>query len=258
MPWAGELTPDCGRSEGGWEKWSVQYMSRLVSIQGLRTQATRALNILRCSRQLRDLKGDSNVEQLVDCVFRCESIAPIQIRSELVRMLEVIQKARPRTVVEIGTAKGGTLLLLCCMAVSDATIVSIDLPGGKFGGGYSAWRGPLYRNFARELQKVHLLRADSHSDLTFENLVFILSGRPVDFLFIDGDHTYEGVKRDFELYSPLVGEQGIIGFHDIATLAPDGTYGVRRLWGELKPTYKWQEIIAHPKQRGFGIGLLEK
>jgi hypothetical protein len=30
----------------------------------------------------------------------------------------------------------------------------------------------------------------------------------VDFLFIDGDHTYEGVKKDFEMYSPLVRREG--------------------------------------------------
>jgi hypothetical protein len=34
-------------------------------------------------------------------------------------------------------------------------------------------------------------------------------------LFIDGDHTYEGVRRDFEMYSPLVRKGGIIAFHDI-------------------------------------------
>jgi hypothetical protein len=144
------------------------------------------------------------------------------------------------------------------MAVSDATIVSIDLPGGDFGGGYSPWRVPLYRTFAVKSQKIYLLRADSHSELTFEALVSTLSGRPIDFLFIDGDHTYNGVKRDFELYSPLVCKEGLIGFHDVAPHVPDGTYGVRRLWDELKPAYKWQEIIAHQSQRGFGIGLLHK
>jgi len=38
----------------------------------------------------------------------------------------------------------------------------------------------------------------------------ILGSRKLDFLFIDGDHSYEGVRRDFEMYSPLVREGGII------------------------------------------------
>lgn len=37
---------------------------------------------------------------------------------------------------------------------------------------------------------------------------------PYDLLFIDADHTYEGVARDFTRYSPLVSPGGIIAFHD--------------------------------------------
>jgi len=48
-----------------------------------------------------------------------------------------------------------------------------------------------------------------------------LNGEPLDFLFIDGDHTYEGVKRDFEMYSPLVRNGGIIAFHDIVKHPPE-------------------------------------
>jgi predicted O-methyltransferase YrrM len=36
----------------------------------------------------------------------------------------------------------------------------------------------------------------------------------IDVLFIDGDHSYEGVKKDFELYSTLMSEKGIIIIHD--------------------------------------------
>jgi predicted O-methyltransferase YrrM len=42
-----------------------------------------------------------------------------------------------------------------------------------------------------------------------------LKDNKVDFLFIDADHSYEGVKKDFEMYSPLVRKGGIIAFHDI-------------------------------------------
>jgi len=38
----------------------------------------------------------------------------------------------------------------------------------------------------------------------------ILAGRQVDFLFIDGDHSYEGVKKDFEMYSSLVRKGGVV------------------------------------------------
>lgn len=43
---------------------------------------------------------------------------------------------------------------------------------------------------------------------------FILQGIKIDVLFIDGDHSYEGVKKDFELYSKILSPNGIIIFHD--------------------------------------------
>jgi predicted O-methyltransferase YrrM len=91
----------------------------------------------------------------------------------------------------------------------------------------------------------------------FRSLVSVLSGRAIDFLFIDADHTYEGVRRDFQLYSPLVAKGGLIALHDIAPTAPSEEYGVRQLWNEINPAFQWREIIADPKQQGYGIGLLE-
>ncbi len=43
---------------------------------------------------------------------------------------------------------------------------------------------------------------------------FVKQDIQIDFLFIDGDHSYEGVKTDFELYSKLLSDRGIIAIHD--------------------------------------------
>jgi hypothetical protein len=43
---------------------------------------------------------------------------------------------------------------------------------------------------------------------------FVMQDIKIDFLFIDGDHSYEGVKKDFELYSTLLSDKGIIVIHD--------------------------------------------
>lgn len=43
---------------------------------------------------------------------------------------------------------------------------------------------------------------------------FVLQDIKIDFLFIDGDHTHEGVKKDFDLYSKLLSENGLIIIHD--------------------------------------------
>ena len=54
---------------------------------------------------------------------------------------------------------------------------------------------------------------------------------------------YDGVKKDFELWSPLVCSGGVIVFHDIIKSDRSSNYGVHILWEELKSTYKTEEIV---------------
>ncbi len=177
-------------------------------------------------------------EQAVDLAFSFAfagvRIKPFQWRPEILELIEVLEERRPRTVLEIGTCTGGSLFLFTRAAADDALLISIDLVHGPFGGGYSPAREPLYRGFARAEQRIELVRADSHDPATLERVKELLGDRPVDFLFIDGDHRYEGVSQDFELYSPLVADGGLIGFHDIVPGPEANVGGVPRFWGELK------------------------
>jgi len=140
---------------------------------------------------------------------------PMQIKEEFIQLLEILKDKIPKTICEIGTANGGMIFSFSKLASDDATIISIDLPKGKFGGGYPKSRIPFYQAFAKKNQKLYLLREDSHQQKTLEKVENILNGKEIDFLFIDGDHTYEGCKKDFEMYSLLVRKGGIIAFHDI-------------------------------------------
>ena len=78
----------------------------------------------------------------------------------------------------------------------------------------------------------------------------------MDFLFIDGDHSYKGAKRDYELYSPLVRRGGVIAFHDIAKHPEAMDCHVDRLWNEVKQGKKFKELIADKDQNWAGIGVL--
>jgi predicted O-methyltransferase YrrM len=181
---------------------------------------------------------------------------PGQVRSEILEFLNVVERVKPKAILEIGTARGGTLFLFCRIASKNATIISIDLPGGKFGGGYSEKRKFLYRQFAQLRQKIHLLMMDSHQGETLEQVKTILDGEKLDLLFIDGDHTYEGVKRDFEMYGSLVRQDGIIAFHDIVSGPSASVGGVPQFWRENKDYYQSKEIVEAWNQGGYGIGLL--
>lgn len=147
-----------------------------------------------------------DLESLVDfaCNFCFGIIKPTQVKEEILELLKILQQHKPKYILEIGTASGGTLFLFCQVAHPEAKIISIDLAGGKFGGGYPKWKIPLYKSFAKDNQKIYLIRGDSHKWSTLKKVEAILDGERLDFLFIDGDHTYKGVKRDFEMYSKLV------------------------------------------------------
>src|SRR5262249_24071366 len=116
---------------------------------------------------LRRLQADPpRTPQAVTDLLWCPAGAldrPDQVRSELDGLLRLmVAQGRPRRILEIGTHNGGTLLGWSAIAADDATIISLDLPMGAYGGGYREWRAPIYRGFARAGQSIHLLRADSH------------------------------------------------------------------------------------------------
>lgn len=202
-----------------------------------------------------------NLEKIFDFAwnFKNGAIRPMQIKEEFLELLKNFKRLNPRYILEIGTANGGTLFCFCKLVRDDATIISIDLPEGPFGGGYPNWKISIYQAFKKPNQKLYLLREDSHQKEALEKVKEILDGNQLDFLFIDGDHSFEGVKKDFEMYSPLVRKGGIIAFHDIA---PNGILelagGVSRFWKEIEKKNYYREIINNQNQEGFGIGILIK
>jgi cephalosporin hydroxylase len=175
-----------------------------------------------------------------------------QVPSEIRAFAEIVAKLQPRKVLEIGTAGGGTLFLWCGLAQAEAVLVSLDLPGGPFGGGYSKEQEKLYNYFAHGGQVLHLLRADSHDPSNLGTVIELL-GRDIDLLFIDGDHSYDGVKMDHQMYSPLVRTGGIAAFHDIVHHR-DPHVEVDKFWGELRHRYVVEEIVEDYKQGWGGIG----
>lgn len=124
------------------------------------------------------------------------------------------------------------------------------------GGGYPKWKIPIYQAFRKPNQKLYLLREDSHQQETLEKVKEILNGNQLDFLFIDGDHSYEGVKKDFEMYSSLVRKEGIIAFHDIVKHPAETKCEVEKLWNEIKNKFAFQELIQDRKQNWAGIGVI--
>lgn len=198
--------------------------------------------------------NEPKAEKLVDLALETPVIRPLQDRSEFLELANLVGELRPTNVLEIGTFRGGTLFVFARLSSPNATLVSLDLPTSAFGSMARKGQELLFRQFPREQQRLVVLRRNSHLETTRANVAAALNG-PLDFLFIDGDHSYDGVKADFEMYSPLVRPGGMIAFHDIAD-RHKSDYGVTQFWSEIKSRFRNREILHSPEPDPMGIGVL--
>ena len=232
-------------------------------------QILESIKLFLSKQKLKKYFKASDIESIIDATKTYvghgvyDRIAMSQKRSEIINLAEAVKEINPKIIVEIGTRKGGTLFTWC--RFTDAQIVvSVDLPGGIHGGGYPEMKQKLYKYFLSDnpKRKMFLIQGDSHENATLEKIKTALLGNKIDFLFIDGDHTYSGVKQDFEMYAPLVRKNGIIAFHDIVTNTTNHedaeTIEVPIFWNEIKNSFKYKEFIDSPNQGNMGIGIIYK
>ena len=135
-------------------------------------------------------------------------------------------------------------------------LLSIDLPPWERDDPWEKDKIRTFQRFARKQQQVFLLREDSHCHGTYHKVTTILRGNSLDFLFLDGDHSYQGVSQDFSMYSRLVRSGGLVAFHDIHPHSQGWGGEVPKFWSRIKQTRTSLELVADKQQDGFGIGLL--
>jgi cephalosporin hydroxylase len=180
----------------------------------------------------------------------------IQRIEELTEFTRMILAQPPSTVLEIGTAQGGVFWLLCRVSASDATLISLDLPPDNRGSGGLRLLTDL-QPMKQPGQTIHEVLGNSHDTQTHDRVKTLLDGRKLDLLFIDGDHTYAGVRHDYETYRSLVRPGGLIAFHDIVpTQWPECQ--VDRFWGEvaMDQSLHPRAIVGRTPSHFGGIGVV--
>lgn len=173
---------------------------------------------------------------------------------ELSKFVELLQAEKVSSYLEIGARHGDTFFDVMRSLPRGSRGLAVDMPGGNWGTHKS--RTHLLR-VCSELSKlgyqVECLFANSQLDATAE---MIAAHGAFDAALIDGDHLYEGVKRDWDLYQRCA---RIVAFHDIAG---DGQtqrrtnlpVEVPRLWSEIKASnLRHVEFIDTDSCMGIGV-----
>lgn len=180
-----------------------------------------------------------------------------QNQAELIALAGFLRGRELKRVCEIGTFRGGSLFIWCQLASRDAHVISVDLAGSLFSGGHRRRSLPFFHSFRQPRQRLDFVRGDSHAPAVRAQVAALLGDQRLDLLFIDGDHTYEGVKKDFEDYGPLVRPGGLIAFHDIVRNDAKPEIKVWQLWQEIKQQRESVEFVD-PDSRAprMGIGVV--
>jgi hypothetical protein len=163
---------------------------------------------------------------------------------------DIVAATRPRVLVELGTHFGESYFGFCQAVVEnhvECQCYSID-----------TWLGDEHAGFYGEhvFEEVSKYNRDYYSSFsillreTFDSASLRFEAGTIDLLHIDGLHTYEDVRHDFETWLPKVRAGGIILIHD--TQERRENFGVWKFWAELKTQYPHFEFL-----HSCGLGVLQ-
>lgn len=158
-----------------------------------------------------------------------------------------ISAIKPERVLCIGSRQG-YIPAICALACKDNNKGHVDfVDAGKFETDKNSWGGKGFwkENDPRKHFDVYELQPWITPHIMTTKQFARKYHWKYEYIFIDGDHSYEGVKFDYQTFFPRLATGGIIGFHDIVLkgLSQQDEYGVWKLWQELENQHKMSFVI---------------
>lgn len=175
---------------------------------------------------------------------------------ELCELVKIYQALNPKATLEIGTQLGGTLWHWLRAANPGAVVANLDILQNQ-PEDLKEYLPALWQSWAPKGVTLRTILGSSHAESVLYQVQAIFPDG-LDFIFIDGDHSYEGVRQDWEMYAPLVRAGGCVAFHDLICPGPPQEHiQVGRLFREIQRLgYITRELYASPNQPWGGIGVV--
>ena len=161
----------------------------------------------------------------------------------------LVATLRPRLLVELGTHNGASYAAFCDAVLTNGLptrAVAIDTWQGDAQAGY--YGDNVYEDF----KAFHDPRYGAFSTLVrarFEDALTDFEDGSIDLLHIDGEHSYQSARQDFDSWQPKLSDRGVVLFHDTQVRLPG--YGVWQVWEELREIYPGFEFL-----HASGLGVL--
>ncbi|MEY3194472.1 MAG: hypothetical protein RIQ78_569 [Bacteroidota bacterium] len=157
----------------------------------------------------------------------------------------LIEKLRPRILVELGT-QYGTSYFAFCQAISELKLSTKAY-------GVDIWLGTATATdifqYALKINNQHYAHFSNLLQMTFDEALVYFNDDTIDVLHIDGMHDYASVRHDFDTWLPKMSPSGVIIFHD-SNVRENG-FGVWKLYEEIKNDYPSFEFL-----HGHGLAVV--
>ena len=163
----------------------------------------------------------------------------------------LLHVAKPRTIVELGTHSGNSYFSICQAVKQYETGSKCFAVDTWQGDAHALSYGEEIYEMVRKHNEEHYASFSTLLRMTFDEALSQFEEQSIDLLHIDGLHTYEAVKHDFETWLPKLAPGAIVLFHDTNVRRDD--FGVWKYWAELKASYADGFEFLH----SHGLGVLQ-